>query len=89
MSNNGEGEGYTLKEVIEKNFTDLKSEMRSGFSEVKIDVKEIRKTADDAFDSAAAANKRIDRYDKQIGLIWGLIVAALVKMIFDYIATGG
>jgi hypothetical protein len=81
-------DGYSLKEVIEKNFTDLKLDMRTGFSEIKVDVKEIRKTAEDADEKASAANKRLDNYDKHIMLLWGCLIAAVSKMIFDYLSGG-
>lgn len=75
---------YSLKEVIEKNFQELKTDMRAGFSEIKLDMKEVRQTAEDALKSATAANRRLDSYDKNIWLIWGAIVLGFVKMAFDY-----
>jgi len=80
----GGDDGYTLKEVIEKNFADLKSEMRTGFSEIKSETKEIRHTADTAMDLSRNANRRLDTYDKHIWAIWTLILAGVVKLAFDF-----
>lgn len=77
-------ESYSIKEVIEKNFTDLKTDMRAGFLEIKVDVKEVRTTADNGLKSATAANVRLDRYDKHILIIWVAIVGAIIKMASDY-----
>lgn len=80
-----EGDGYTLKEVIEKNFSDMKLDMRQGFSEIKIDVKEVRLTAEQAKGSADAANKRLDIYSKSMWLLWAAVAANLVKVGFEYL----
>lgn len=77
-------ESYSIKEVIEKNFTDLKTDMRAGFLEIKVDVKEVRTTADNGLKSATAANVRLDRYDKHILIIWVAIIGAIVKAASDY-----
>lgn len=77
-------ESYSIKEVIEKNFTDLKTDMRAGFLEVKVDVKDVRTTADSGLKSATAANLRLDRYDKHFLIIWVALVGSAFKMIAEY-----
>lgn len=77
-------ESYSIKEVIEKNFTDLKTDMRAGFLEVKVDTKEIRTTAEDGLKSATAANTRLDRYDKHFLIVWVALIGSAFKMVAEY-----
>lgn len=83
----GGEEGYTLKEVIENNFRDMKANMSQGFGEIKIDMKEVRLTAEQAKSSADAANKRLDFYSKSLWILWTAVAAGIVKMGFDYITA--
>lgn len=78
-------ESYSLKEVIEKNFLDLKNGMAVGFSEIKVDIKEIRDAANEAKTRSKSNTHRLNRYDKHILVIYAAIVGGIIKLVFDYL----
>ncbi|MCI3925168.1 hypothetical protein MO973_33655 [Paenibacillus sp. TRM 82003] len=84
----------TLREVIQK-FDEVKERLivietkMDSFREIQNELKEIRKTAEDALQSTKAAHKRLDSYDKHLFVIWGALVAGAFKMAFDWISKGG